>query len=79
MLKDASPALFFPLDGLDSDAARNILTGFEDLSTEQWLHIHGLSRGHPLVLELINRGASAGASTIRSNTMLRKRFFQTIC
>ena len=54
-------SLVLPLDGLDSDAARNILTGFEDLSTEQWLHIHGLSRGHPLVLELINRGASAGA------------------
>ena len=40
-------SLVLPLDGLDSDAARNILTGFEDLSTEQWLHIHGLSRGHP--------------------------------
>lgn len=54
-------SLVLPLDGLDSDSARNLLTGFEDLSTEQWLHIHGLSRGHPLVLELINRGASAGA------------------
>jgi tetratricopeptide (TPR) repeat protein len=31
------------------------------MGDEQWLHIHGLSRGHPLVLELINRGASAGA------------------
>ena len=25
------------------------------------MYIHSLSRGHPLVLELINRGASAGA------------------
>ena len=50
-----------PLDGLDPDATRQLLSSFEDLSDEQWLHIHGLSRGHPLVLELINRGASAGA------------------
>ena len=50
-----------PLDGLDPEATRKLLSSFEDLSDEQWLHIHGLSRGHPLVLELINRGASAGA------------------
>ena len=37
------------------------MSSFENLGDEQWLHIHGLSRGHPLVLELINRGASAGA------------------
>jgi len=53
--------LVLPLDGLDSEAGRNLLTSFESLEDEQWLHIHGLSRGHPLVLELINRGASAGA------------------
>ena len=54
-------SLVLPLDGLDSDAGRQLLSSFEDLGDEQWLHIHGLSRGHPLVLELINRGASAGA------------------
>jgi tetratricopeptide (TPR) repeat protein/DNA-binding MarR family transcriptional regulator len=54
-------SLVLPLDGLDSDAGRNLLSSFEDLGDQQWLHIHGLSRGHPLVLELINRGASAGA------------------
>jgi len=31
------------------------------MEDEQWLYIHGISRGHPLVLELINRGASATA------------------
>ena len=31
------------------------------MSPEQWAHIHGLTRGHPLVLELINRGANTGA------------------
>ena len=54
-------SLVLPLDGLDSDAGRQLLSSFENLGDEQWLHIHGLSRGHPLVLELINRGASAGA------------------
>ncbi len=54
-------SLVLPLDGLDSDSGRNILSSFEDLGDEQWLYIHGISRGHPLVLELINRGASAGA------------------
>ncbi|MEL0266482.1 MAG: AAA family ATPase, partial [Candidatus Poseidoniales archaeon] len=54
-------SLVLPLDGLDPDAGRQLLTSFDSLADEQWLHIHGLSRGHPLVLELINRGASAGA------------------
>jgi tetratricopeptide (TPR) repeat protein len=54
-------SLVLPLDGLDSTSGRKLLSSFEELEDEQWLHIHGLSRGHPLVLELINRGASAGA------------------
>lgn len=54
-------SLVLPLDGLDSDAGRKLLSSFGELDDDQWLHIHGLSRGHPLVLELINRGASAGA------------------
>ena len=54
-------SLVLPLDGLDPESGRKLLTSFETLEDEQWLHIHGLSRGHPLVLELINRGASAGA------------------
>ena len=54
-------SLVLPLDGLAPDAGRKLLTSFDSLADEQWLHIHGLSRGHPLVLELINRGASAGA------------------
>ena len=54
-------SLVLPLDGLDPESGRKLLTSFDSLEDEQWLHIHGLSRGHPLVLELINRGASAGA------------------
>jgi tetratricopeptide (TPR) repeat protein len=38
-----------------------LLSAFDDLDQEKLLYIHSLSRGHPLVLELINRGASAGA------------------
>lgn len=54
-------SLVLPLDGLDPDSGRKLLTSFDELGDDQWLHIHGISRGHPLVLELINRGASAGA------------------
>ncbi len=54
-------SLVLPLDGLDSDSGRKLLSSFDNLEEEQWLYIHGISRGHPLVLELINRGASAGA------------------
>lgn len=54
-------SLVLPLDGLDSDSGRKLLSSYEDMGEEQWLYIHGISRGHPLVLELINRGASAGA------------------
>lgn len=54
-------SLVLPLDGLDSDSGRKLLSSFENLEDEQWLYIHGISRGHPLVLELINRGASATA------------------
>tara|TARA_B100001996_G_scaffold382764_1_gene375604 strand:+ start:1056 stop:3578 length:2523 start_codon:yes stop_codon:yes gene_type:complete len=54
-------SLVLPLDGLDSNSGRKLLSSFTDLQDEQWLYIHGISRGHPLVLELINRGASATA------------------
>ena len=53
-------SLVLPLEGLDQDAAKKLLDKMEGIENEQWLHIHSLSRGHPLVLELINRGASAG-------------------
>lgn len=54
-------SLVLPLDGLDAESGRKLLSSFDEMADEQWMHIHGLSRGHPLVLELINRGASAGA------------------
>ena len=63
-LKDADGrivSLVLPLEGLDQDSTRSLLSAFDDLEQEKLLYIHSLSRGHPLVLELINRGASAGA------------------
>jgi len=48
--------LVMPLEGLDQDSSRQILTAMPDLDMVQFLHIYTLSRGHPLVLELINRG-----------------------
>lgn len=49
------------LGGLDIEASRSLLPAFENLEKEQVMFIHNLARGHPLVLELINRGAPATA------------------
>jgi len=48
--------LVMPLEGLDQDSSRQILTAMPNIDMTQFLHIYTLSRGHPLVLELINRG-----------------------
>ena len=50
-------SLVIPLDGLDLVASRNLLTTFTDIDDTEFIYIHNLARGHPLVLELINRGA----------------------
>jgi len=49
--------LVMPLEGLDQESSRQILTAMPNLEMPQFLHIYTLSRGHPLVLELINRGS----------------------
>ena len=46
-----------PLEGLDQDSSKQILTTMPNLENQQFLHIFTLSRGHPLILELINRGS----------------------
>ena len=48
--------LVMPLEGLDQDSSRQILTTMPNIDMTQFLHIYTLSRGHPLVLEFINRG-----------------------
>lgn len=49
--------LVMPLDGLDQDAGRNLLTAMPDIDMATYIRIYNLSRGHPLVLQLINRGS----------------------
>ena len=59
-LKDAEgkiTTLVVPLDGLDREACRNLLPSLEPVDEVTYQHIYGLSRGHPLVLDLINRGS----------------------
>jgi len=48
--------LVMPLQGLDEDSSKQILTAMPKLDHEQFSNIYSLSRGHPLILELINRG-----------------------
>ena len=59
-LRDAEgniTTLVVPLDGLSREACRNFLPSLEPVDDATFHHIYGLSRGHPLVLTLINRGS----------------------
>ena len=52
-LKDADGrivSLVLPLEGLDQESTRSLLSAFDDLDQEKLLYIHSLSRGHPLCL-----------------------------
>ena len=42
-----------PLQGLDE--SRTDTHGHAEMDSDQFMHIYSLSRGHPLILELINR------------------------
>ena len=70
--------LVMPLDGLDQEASRQILTAMKDLEMPQFLHIHNLSRGHPLVLELINRGSVGGTFHETLETFVEKEIFSRL-
>ncbi len=59
-LKDAEgniTAIVVPLDGLDREACRHLLPSLDLDDEAAYQHIYGLSRGHPLILNLINRGS----------------------
>lgn len=59
-LKDAEgniSTLVMPVEGLDQRSCRSLLTALPEMDTSTFLHIYTLSRGHPLVLQLINRGS----------------------
>ena len=70
--------LVMPLDGLDQEASRKILTTMKDLDMPQFLHIHNLSRGHPLVLELINRGSVGGTFHETLEAFVEKEIFSRL-
>ena len=70
--------LVMPLDGLDQEASRKILTTMQDIEMPQFLHIHSLSRGHPLVLELINRGSVGGTFHETLEAFVEKEIFSRL-
>ena len=70
--------LVMPLDGLDQEASRKILTTMQDIEMPQFLHIHSLSRGHPLGLELINRGSGGGTFHETLEAFVEKEIFSRL-
>lgn len=70
--------LVMPLDGLDKESSKQILSAMPDMDTSQFLHIYSLSRGHPLVLELINRGSVGGTFHATLETFVEKEIFSRL-
>ena len=66
--------LVMPLEGLDKESSKQILSALPDMDGSQFLHIYSLSRGHPLVLELINRGSVGGTFHATLETFVEKIF-----
>ena len=69
---------FIPLEGLDQDSSRLILTAMPDIELQQFLHIYTLSRGHPLVLELINRGSVGDTFHATLEAFVEKEIFSKL-
>jgi ATP/maltotriose-dependent transcriptional regulator MalT len=80
-LKDAEgkiSALILPLDGLDQSASRNLLTTMPDIDMSAFLHIYTLSRGHPLILQLINRGSVGSTFHDTLETFVEEEIFSRL-
>ena len=69
---------FMPLEGLDQDSSRQILTTMPDIELQKFLHIYTLSRGHPLVLELINRGSVGETFHATLEAFVEKEIFSKL-
>jgi tetratricopeptide (TPR) repeat protein len=67
-----------PLEGLDKESSKQILSAMPDMDSPQFLHIYSLSRGHPLVLELINRGSVGGTFHATLETFVEKEIFSRL-
>ena len=70
--------LVMPLEGLDKESSKQILSALPDMDGSQFLHIYSLSRGHPLVLELINRGSVGGTFHATLETFVEKEIFSRL-
>ena len=70
--------LVMPLEGLDKESSKQILSAMPDMDAPQFLHIYSLSRGHPLVLELINRGSVGGTFHATLETFVEKEIFSRL-
>ena len=80
-LKDAEgniSALVLPLEGLDQSASRNLLTTMPDMDMSTFLHIYTLSRGHPLILQLINRGSVGSTFHDTLETFVEEEIFSRL-
>jgi len=80
-LKDAEgkiSALVLPLEGLDQNASRNLLTAMPDMEMSTFLHIYTLSRGHPLILQLINRGSVGSKFHDSLETFVEEEIFSRL-
>jgi len=80
-LKDADgniSALVLPLDGLDQSASRHLLTTMPDIDMSAFLHIYTLSRGHPLILQLINRGSVGSTFHESLETFVEQEIFSRL-
>ncbi|MBI87497.1 MAG: hypothetical protein CMB67_00495, partial [Euryarchaeota archaeon] len=70
--------LVMPLQGLDEDSSRQILTAMPKMDSDQFSHIYSLSRGHPLILELINRGNVAETFHATLEAFVEKEIFSRL-
>ncbi|MBT4345933.1 MAG: AAA family ATPase, partial [Euryarchaeota archaeon] len=70
--------LIMPLEGLDQDSSRQILNAMPDIESTQFSHIYSLSRGHPLILELINRGSVGGTFHATLEAFVEQEIFSRL-
>ena len=69
---------YLRLDGLDRDASRMLLSSMPSIDDPGFSHIYALSRGHPLVLELINRGNLTDSVHTTLEAFIEKEIFSRL-
>ena len=69
---------YLRLEGLDRSASRKLLSSMSTIDDPGFSHIYALSRGHPLVLELINRGNFTGSVHTTLEAFVEKEIFSKL-